>query len=193
MTVQQKSYTTAEFLEFAALPEYQRKRLELIDGEIVEMPPSSKRNTILAGVIIMYLNLFVREHDLGYVTVPDGGFELSPHNTFQPDAAFIAKARVTTLHGVTFSGAPDLAVEVVSPSEGTRAPFEKARRYLKAGGNMVWNLYPDDQIIDVCTLATNGEDLVIKTVGIDGTLDGGDVLPGFTLPVKEIFRGLDQP
>lgn len=139
----------------------------------------------------MYLNIFVRERDLGYVTVPDGGFELSPRNTLQPNAAFIAKARVATLEGVAFSGAPDLAVEIISPSEGTHAPIEKAHRYLKAGSKAVWNLHPDERVIDVCTLADNGEDLLIKTIGIEGVLDGGDILPGFTLPVKEIFRGLE--
>ncbi len=193
MIREQKRYTTAEYLAIAALPENALKRLELVNGVIVEMAPSNRRNTVLAGLFVMYLNLFVREHDLGYITVPDGGFQLDSETLLMPDAAFIAKTRVIDLEGVTFVGAPDLAVEV-SPSESSRKALDKAQRYLQAGGKLVWNAYAEEQVVDVIRLAAPGSsDLLVKKVALDedGVLDGADVLPGFTLPLRDLFKGLE--
>ncbi len=94
---------------------------------------------------------------------------------------------MATLEGVLFVGAPDLAVEVISPSESPRDVLDKTRLYLQSGSRLVWNCYVPAQTVDVCTLAENGEDLVIKTVRMGGMLDGGGVLPGFTLAVSQIF------
>src|SRR5439155_20989115 len=109
--------TIAEFLTFCELPENAHKRFELINGVPVEMPPSSQRNTVLAIRIARLIGNHVDANDLGYVTGADGGYELGPHDTRLPNVGFIAKARAGKLTGVTFPVAPDLAVEVISPSE----------------------------------------------------------------------------
>jgi Uma2 family endonuclease len=85
--------------------------------------------------------------------------------------------------GVDFDGAPDLAVEVVSPDEDI---FKKAREYLNAGARIVWAVYAEEQTVYVMRLDAQGT-LTSVPFGINDTLDGGDVLPGFTLPVRDIF------
>jgi len=130
-----------------------------------------------------FFNAFVIPRDLGYVTGADGGFKLASRRARRPDVAFISKARGVTLEGIEFDVAPDLAVEVVSPDEDV---FKKAREYLHAGTRMVWAVYADEQIVYVMTLDDDGG-IHSLPFGIDATLDGGDVLPGFKLAVKDIF------
>lgn len=179
---QEKLYTAEEFWKIARLPENEGKRLELDEGEIVEMAASKPVNTIIAGRVIYYLNAFVIPHDLGYVTVPDGGFKLAPKTVRQPDAAFISKARVPKIPH-EFEIAPDLAVEIVSPHEDV---WKKANEYLRAGTKLVWAVYPNDKIVYVFRLNDDGS-LQGQPFDISATLDGGDVLPGFSLLVSDIF------
>lgn len=186
MDVQEKLYTVAEYWEVTRQPENEGKRLELVEGVIIEMPPSSRLNTIIAMRIGHFLSSHVIEHDLGYVTGADGGFELGPRDVRIPDAAFIAKERVPELAGTTFPAAPDLAVEVVSPSETPRSVLDKARAYLAAGTRLVWVVYPEERVVDVHRLSEDGS-MNIQTIDAAGTLDGEDMLPGLTLRVRDVF------
>ncbi|MCS6869909.1 MAG: Uma2 family endonuclease, partial [Anaerolineae bacterium] len=96
MTVRAKA-TAADFEALLALPENAEKRLELLDGEIIEMSPASELPTVIAAEIVAYLRAFARQHSLGIVTGPDGGFQLSPTDVLAPDAAFIAAGRLKGL------------------------------------------------------------------------------------------------
>lgn len=185
MAIQERLYTAAEFWEIAQLPENDEKHLELVDGVIVELAPSSPKNTVLAAKFVRFLGNFVDERDLGYVTGADGGFTLGPRQVRLPDAAFISKDRVPELSS-SFDVAPDLAVEVVSPNERATQVLNKVSLYLRAGTRLVWVVYPEDKIVDVCRLSPDGG-VDVQTVKADGVLDGEDVLPGFTLPLKLIF------
>jgi Uma2 family endonuclease len=182
MIVEQRLYSAEEFWHIAQLPENETRRLELEEGVIVEMASSSPVNTIIAGRIIYHLNAFVIPRDLGYVTVPDGGFKLAPRITRQPDVAFVSKARLPVIP-THFELAPDIAVEVVSESEDV---LKKVLEYLHAGSTFVWTVYHDVKTVYVFTL---NEDKSLRGVpfGVGDTLDGGDVLPGFALPVRAIF------
>ena len=182
MVLLEKLYTADEFFEIVQLPENDEKRLELDDGEIIEMAASSPANTVIAARIGYFLNAFVIPNNLGYVTGADGGFLLSERRVRQPDAAFISKDRVPKLPK-HFNIAPDLAVAVVSQDEDV---FKKANEYLRAGTRLVWAVYGDEQRVYVMRLAENGS-IYSTPHGVDDTLDGGDVLPGFTLPVQDIF------
>jgi Uma2 family endonuclease len=122
-------------------------------------------------------------NDLGYVTVPDGGYKLAPRKVRQPDAAFIAKERFTAFGEPLFQLAPDLAIEVVSPDEDI---LKKAREYLSAGTRLVWAIYPDEKIVYVFHPPRDGE-LWLQELGVEDTLDGEDVLPGFKLKVRDLF------
>lgn len=182
MTLREKLYTAEEFWEIASQPENENRRLELDEGVIIEMAESRPINTITAGRIIHFLNAFVIPRDLGYVTAPDGGFKVGVRKVRQPDAGFISKARLSSIPD-RFRIAPDLAVEVVSKNEDI---FQKAREYLHAGTRLVWAVYPEEKTVHVILL---NEDGGLRTIpyGIEATLDGSDVLPGFALAVKDIF------
>lgn len=186
MVTQPKLYTVEEYLAVALLPENEHKRLELIEGQIVEMPPSSQLNTLVAFEFGMFMRVFARQHDLGYVVGADSGFELALETVRQPDTAFIAKARKPTFDRVTFPFPPDIAVEVISESETSRSVLDKTMLYLQAGTAIVVNIYPTDKVIDVCRLSEE-KDIIISTLKIDEVFDGGDVLPGFKLPLRDIF------
>jgi Uma2 family endonuclease len=179
----EKLYTVDEFWAFMQLPENEGRRLELDEGVIVDMGSSSKRNTITAARIIYLLSAHVLPNNLGVITAPDSGFKLGKRTWRQPDVAYVSAARLDTLDGTYFTQAPDLAVEVASEGEDT---FKKAQEYLSAGTRMVWIFYVLERSINVVTLKADGEYRVVQLTDED-TLDGGEVLPGFSLPVREIF------
>jgi Uma2 family endonuclease len=183
MAVAEKLYTVEAFWEYATLPENAERRLELDEGMIVDMGASRKINTIAAGRMVHFLNAFVIPRDLGFVTGADAGFKLGSKKYRQPDAAFVSKTRAADLKGTYFTVAPDLAVEVVSEDEDI---LKKAREYLQAGAKQVWAVYTDERLVYVMTLNATGA-IVSQPFTVEATLDGGDVLPGFTLPVRDIF------
>ena len=178
-----QTMTAEAFFAFASLPENRDRMLELEDGEIVEMAPVRNINGVLCGRVIYFVNAMVIPNDLGYVTTPDTGYRISPKTVRQPDVGFISKARAGKLNKVGFAVAPDLAVEVVSPDEDV---LKKAREYLAAGTRMVWALYAEEKIVLVITRKPDGG-YDVRELGIDDTLDDGDVLPGLQIPVKAIF------
>jgi Uma2 family endonuclease len=186
MAVQQQTYTVEEFWEVAQLPENVDKRLELREGAIYEMPSSSPLNAIITHNIARSLGNHVAEYDLGYVTSADGTYKVSPTDAFVPDVAFISKARVPRIPEKNFESAPDLAIEVISPSESARDVHDKVWAYLRGGSRLVWAVYPKQKVVDVYRLVAE-DHLDLQTIGIDGVLEGGDVLRGFTLPVRDIF------
>ncbi|MEZ4670222.1 MAG: Uma2 family endonuclease [Anaerolineae bacterium] len=182
MVLREKLYTFDEFWDFARLPENENRRLELDNGVIVEMAASTPLDTVTAGRILYFLNTFVIPRDLGYVTGADGGFKLAQKRSRQPDVGFISKARQPHLPK-RFDLPPDLAVEVVSEDEDI---LKKAHEYLTAGTKMVWAVYAEDRTVYVMTLDEKGAIISLPFTG-DDVLDGGDVLPGFRLAVKDIF------
>lgn len=182
MLLGEKLYTAEEFFEIAALPENDEKWLELDDGVIVEMAASRPINTVTASRVSYFLNAYVIPRNLGYVTGADGGFKLGERQVRQPDVGFISKVRVPRLPK-RFNLPPDLAVELVSPDEDI---FKKSLEYLQAGTHLVWAVYAEEKIVYVFQLDDDGS-VRSKPYDLNATLDGGDVLPGFTLPVKDIF------
>lgn len=188
MATLEKLITADEFWLIAQLPENENKRLELIDGVIYEMAASSPANTVIAARFVRYIGSYVDDNDLGFVTGADGGYELDVHNVPQPDAAFISKVRQPTLPD-KFRIAPDLVVEVISPSERPHKVLDKINRYLRAGTRLVWAVYPEDRVVHVYRMG-EGSSANVKVVIADEALDGEDVLPGFTLPLSKIFGRL---
>jgi Uma2 family endonuclease len=182
MLLREQLYTFDEFWNVARLPENENRRLELEDGVIVEMASSSPINTITAMRIGHFLNTFVIPRNLGYVTGADGGFKLGAKRARQPDVGFVAKSRVEKLPK-RFDFPPHLAVEVVSEHEDI---FKKALEYLHAGTTAVWAVYTDDKIVHVIRLDEDGG-MHSQPFGINDTLDGGELLPEFRLPVRDIF------
>jgi Uma2 family endonuclease len=189
--LEQKTYTADEFWEFVAQPENAERFFELLEGTIVELAASSAAPAILAAEFVRLMGNHVRERNLGYVAGADGGFILSPKNVLAPDAAYISKERQPKLPDRFFTAAPDLAVEVVSPTDSMKKVHRKALRYIKYGVRLVWVVYPDDKTVDAYMPSVAG-DATVQEIGIDGVLDGGEVLPGFTLPVRDLFKVVEQ-
>lgn len=183
MALREKLLTAEEFFEIAHLPENEEKRLELEDGVIVDMGSSSRLNTVVAMRVGHFFNAHVIPNDLGYVTGSDGGYKLANGRVRRPDVGFISKAHGIELVGVEFTVAPDLAVEVVSPDEDV---FKKANEYFRSGTRLVWAVYAEERTVYVMRRDVQGG---IHSVpfGIEDTLDGEDVLPGFKLLVRDIF------
>jgi Uma2 family endonuclease len=181
MVSQKQKITYAQYAEIAALPENAGKILELIDGEIVEKMPSFTPSEI-AATIVFYFKRYLLEHPIGYVTGADGGYILSDENTFNPDVGYISKVRLPERPEREVLVAPDMAVEVKSPTDSKRDMRKKAEIYLAFGTRLVWLVFPDDKAVEVYV-----PDKDVETFGIDATLEGYDVLPGFTLAVRDIF------
>jgi Uma2 family endonuclease len=174
---------TAEIL-YQKPPE--ARRGELVKGEFIAMSPAGFHHGRIAMKIGTFLNVYVMENGLGEVYAAETGFLLSrdPDTVRAPDAAFVVaeRAAAQTSEAGFFEGAPDLAVEVISPSETIEMVEAKLIDYLEAGTKLVWLVYPRTQTVIAYRSLT---DVQIFTMA--DTLDGGELLPGFTVPVPEIF------
>ncbi|MBI5666458.1 MAG: Uma2 family endonuclease [Chloroflexi bacterium] len=180
MVAQTKPVTVEEFDTFVTLPENHERLFEFIGGEIVAVV-SNNYSSLLGMRVGGRMLVFVEQHDLGYVTGTDGGYRVSGER-YIPDVAFVSKQRQPQPSREAYNPiAPDLAVEVLSPTNDESDMRFKVVNYLRAG-TMVWVVNPDRKQVEV--YAPNAAP---RTIGIDGVLDGGEVLPGFTLAVKDIF------
>jgi len=184
----ERQYISAEaFLEVAASPEYVDRSVELVEGEIVEMSlPGGEHGEVLA-ILTIRIGHYVLEKNLGRVATGDAGFILERNPDGKDtvrglDLAFVSRSKAPgPLPNTLLEIAPDLALEVVSPSNEAADIRLKIRQLLNAGTTMVWIVYPDLRIVDVHT--RDGA----TTLEGDDALSGGDVLPGFEIPVREIF------
>ena len=180
-----KQLTTAE--EFWALPEASGIRYELVQGELVEVPGAGGRHGELALWIGALLLGFAGERDLGVVCGDGTSYLLSrdPDSVRIPDVSFVARERVPA--GGTPEGfwpfAPDLAVEIVSPTDRAEDVQGKVREYLAAGTRLVWVVWPRLQLVTVHE-AGGG----YRQLNPDDELDGGDLLPGFRVRVTELLQ-----
>ena len=173
--------------EFAIMPHDDDMRRELVNGEVMELPPNpmpSHGNTQLnAG---MALGGFVRPRRLG-VAFTETGFLISrnPDTVRLPDVAFVSAERLPQGGGLPsgyFPFAPDIAVEVVSPSATRSETYERALMWLDAGSALVWMLFPDSR--SVIVYRPDGD---ITALGEDDILDAAPVLDGFSVRVSEFF------
>ena len=181
MVLEKKRLSVEEFDKFVNLPENADKLFEFIGGEIFEVP-SNPYSSRVASRINRYLDSFVEENDLGNVTGEQGGYMVSGER-YAPDVAFISWESQSELPARGYNpNPPDLAVEVVSPSDDTDPPLSiKIGNYL-AAGTIVWVVYPDKKEV---TVYVPGEP--VKVLKEDDMLDGGVVLPGFQIVVKDFF------
>lgn len=181
MVIQEKRYTLAEFHAFAERSENKNRLFELINGEIVEKVASFTPSRIALRIGYL-LATYLDQHDIGYVTGADGSYILSPGYEVMPDVGYISKERLPREPEREVEGPPDLAVEVKSPTDSKRELRQKAEVYLRFGTKMVWLVFLEDQRVEVYV-----PDDDVREFDINGVLDGGEVLPGFTLSVSEIF------
>jgi Uma2 family endonuclease len=178
--------TEADVLEV----ERRENRLcELVDGVLVEKAMGF-RESLLAFALGGILRAFVVPRNLGLVSGPDGTLRLFPGLVRIPDVAFISWDRIPDrrVPEAPIPGlAPDLAVEVLSPSNTTAEMARKRGEYFAAGVRLVWSVDPRSRTVTV-------HDAEGRSTTLDeaATLDGGAVLPGFAMPLKDLFAELDR-
>lgn len=188
MAVQERVYTNADaFWELSR--EFEDQHYELIEGVVYEMPPTGEEHGVVTVEITYHIRHFVGQHDLGRVTGAETGYVLHRRpngrdTVLAPDVGFVSKARMAETPSQKFAEmAPDLAVEVLSPSQTYTQMARKVQVYLRYGTRMVLILDPIEKVIFVHTPTGT------TTLEISDTLDGGDVLPGFQVEVKKLFGG----
>jgi Uma2 family endonuclease len=182
MATQLRSMTADEFL---AMPNDGVRR-ELVDGEIREMTPAGWQHGRIAGNIAGELRAFILPRNLGMMATAEASYRLhaDPDTLRAPDVSFVRRERFELVGDTPgfWPGAPDLAVEVISPSDRYSDVWEKISEYLDAGTAMVVVVDPPQRTVSVHRSRT---DIAVLTE--DDVLDGGDVVPGWTLPVRDIF------
>lgn len=193
MVIRQHIYTVDDVWDITHRPENENKHYDLINGELWEMPPPGGVHGWLASKISRYLGIFADEHDLGEVTVETGYHPEDDRKTLlSPDVAFLSKAKVPDPFPDKYIPTmPDLAVEIVSPSDALKQVRRKAMIYLEYGAKLVWIVLPSEQGVDVCR-SVDGARLDIEFIAQDGVLSGEDVLPDFELKVSLLFPSSDE-
>ncbi len=171
-------------------------RYEVVEGVLVRMAGSGNVATIIAGLILTSLNVFVRPRRMGRVTGADGVYRFPGAETgLLPDVGFYSAALFPRVHDMDkpVPFAPELAVEVASPAQTAGDMAAKVARYLDGGTRLVWVVWPHAQTVDVWRggdLRPRPEDMqpsaTLRAAGGDA-LEGEDVVLGFSHPVADIF------
>jgi Uma2 family endonuclease len=184
MSVKQKLVTAEELWE---MPDVPGKRFELVDGEVVEMTGAGDLHMAIVEILYKLLDRFVEQHDLGLVRFDGLSYVLrrGPDQVRVPDVSFVAWKSVPEGEASEgfWEGPPSLAVEVVSPNDRANTIYERVQDYLEAGTQQVWVLWPRRCSVSLYSLDANTREL-----GPDALLDGGDLLPGFSVRVGDLFE-----
>lgn len=159
-------------------------RYDLIRGVLHQMSPAGARHGELSAELARHLANFVAAGRIGKVYGAETGFRLADDTVLGPDVAFVAMERLPPLEERDgfLRLAPDLAVEIVSPWDRARYVNDKVMEYLDAGVRLVWVVEPKRR-----TVTAYGADRIARVLRESDTLEGGDVLPGFRLPLLDLF------
>jgi Uma2 family endonuclease len=172
--------------EFAELPEpADGTQQELVRGKVVVMPPPSGYQGAVCSRIVRRLSTWIEDRELGILTSNDSGviLERDPDTVRAPDLAFFSKERLPNFPRTGYPAVPpDLAIEVLSPSDVFLRMLGKVEMYLRAGVRLVWVIVPEDNGVSV-----HVPDAPVRVLTADDVLDGGAVLPGFSCPVRQLF------
>lgn len=167
--------------------DYSQDHLELIEGEIREMAPAGEEHGVIAGNLFGHIWQYVHQHKLGRVTAAETGYvvHLNPDGrdtVLAPDVGFTSKENLPENVSSKFAPyAPDLAVEVVSPSDRANDIQEKVSKYLQYGTQVIWVVYPKTK--EIVTFQDNTSFILT----INDTLSAESVLGDFRLPLRDVF------
>lgn len=183
MSVGAKLVTAEEFLKVPS----ENGRMELIEGDVVTMTPGGEEHGNLIFKVTIPVGAFIEQRNLGRCYGAETGFIVhrDPDTVRAPDFSFVSKQK---LHGRGLlkgfiPGAPDLAVEVVSPDDSLVEVEDKVVQWLAAGSEQVWVINPRRKSVSIYTSPTQ-----VRILTVDDQLDGGTLLPGFTYPVAKLFE-----
>jgi Uma2 family endonuclease len=155
------------------MPDDDSVRIELDEGELISMPPAGGRHGYCESKITLLLGVWVEQHQLGRIYTSDTGFRLNAGTVRAPDLSFVRAQRVPEVHRDGFlNGAPDLAMEIFSPSDSVRQLMRKTK----------WIVYQEQREVNVLE-ASGADRLLVETDKIDAP----ELLPGFSGTVAEFF------
>ncbi len=177
----QQTLVTAE--DFYRLYSSKEGHYELVEGEVIKTAPPGFQHGGVALKLGSLLLAYAQQHRLGWVGV-ESGYVLQPGTVRAPDVAFVKQERIPAEGDAQtfFNGPPDLAVEVVSPSDDAAEVEMKVHDYLRSGVAQVWVVYPEGKRVHVFT----NDGKVVRYSDGD-TLPGGGLLPGLEIAVAELF------
>lgn len=185
--VLEQSVTIEEFYEKAM----EGFRGELVRGELKETMPTSILHGIIAGRIAVIIGFFLMQNKIGEVLTAETGFRLfvNERTVRVPDVAFLSNEKLAEIEDFSkfFNGTPDLAVEVISPSESYDEVQGKLEDYLAAGVKIVWIVRPKQKSVTVYNSLFD-----FKTFQEDEEISGGEVLPDFKCRLQDIFGNLPK-
>ena len=169
--------------DYASLPD--DERYELIDGELIPMPSPKEIHQAVSGALFLSVGAFVRVMGLGRTYFAPFDVILSLTNVVQPDLIFISRARARIITADNIRGAPDLLVEILSPSTERRDRIVKRELYARHGVREYWLIDPYAKTITVLILGANGYDA--HAVYGEGDTLTSPTLAGFALNLSELF------
>ena len=161
-------------------------RCELVRGELVMMTPAGFKHGLIVINLSSFLDSYVKSHSLGRITGADTGFIIqhNPDTVLAPDSAFIRADWLPEKNPQGFyDGAPDLAIEVLSPNDRASKVQGKIRDWLDAGSRAVWIVDPETKTV---TIYKSTHDIVVLNAA--DTLADAQMLPGFRAAISEIFE-----
>src|SRR6266513_1637977 len=173
---------TAEEVERISIP---GKVTELVRGRLVVREPPGTWHGAISAKLTYLLADFVYRQGLGMVFGQDTGFKIGsdPDTVRAPDVAFVARERVGVIRERGYAElAPDLLAEILSPDDRPAEVLAKVADWLAAGTKIVWVIDPDRRETRVYR-----RDGTLTVLGSEGSLEGEDVLPGFTCPLKDVL------
>ncbi len=181
MVIQDRLYSVEEFEEIIARPENRDRLFELVNGEIVEKVPTQQHGMITLKTGSRILTWIELGHPGRVAVEVRHQLPGDKHNSRLPDISYYADTTTPVVERGAMLRMPDLAVEVKSPDDSLKEMTEKAAYYLANSVRMVWLIYPEMKLVEVLTPDNR------QLLNENDTLDGGSVLPGFTMAVRDIF------
>ncbi len=182
---EEKVWTDAEFMALNR----DGHRYEIVNGELIDMGNSGAKHGYVCSVLMILLGGYVHIQKLGAMFDSSTAFKLKSGNKRSPDVSFMAKERLQGLDELPdgfLEGAPDLAVEILSPSNTVEEIHNKLVEYFDNGSRLVWVINPKEKYVLVYR-SSEEPDRLLKSID---SLDGEEIVPGFSLAIAELFQKL---
>jgi Uma2 family endonuclease len=183
--VEKKVWTDEEFMALSR----DRHRFEIVNGELVDRDKLGAKHSYIAFMLIYALFAVVRSQKLGALFNSSTAFKMKNGNKRASDISFFAKERLQGMEDLPdgfLEGGPDLAIEVLSPTNTIAEIEGKIAEYFENGSRLVWVIYPNSQYVLVYRSAQEPDRLLKSS----DSLDGEEVVPGFTFVVGNLFQKL---
>lgn len=182
---EEKVWTDAEFMALNR----DGHRYEIVNGELIDMGNSGAKHGYVCSVLMILLGGYVHIEKLGAMFDSSTAFKMKSGNKRSPDVSFMAKERLQGLDELPdgfLEGAPDLAVEILSPSNTVEEIHNKLVEYFDNGSRLVWVINPKEKYVLVYR-SSEEPDRLLKSID---SLDGEEIVPGFSLAIAELFQKL---